>query len=65
MQARGRIVLPYPVDQNLAAPLPYVLTIAPHATHRPQFARFADWLRDNAEDEFRRLHARWQASRDS
>lgn len=26
---------------------------------------FADWLRDNAEDEFRRLHARWQASRDS
>lgn len=26
---------------------------------------FADWLRDNAEEEFRRLHARWQASRDS
>ncbi|MBC2836901.1 LysR substrate-binding domain-containing protein [Paragemmobacter straminiformis] len=48
--AQGRIVLPYPVDQNLAAPLPYVLTIAPHATHRPQFARFADWLRAEAAE---------------
>ena len=26
---------------------------------------FADWLRDNAEDEFRRLHDRWKAARDA
>lgn len=26
---------------------------------------FADWLRDNAEEEFRHLHARWKAARDA
>lgn len=46
--AQGRVFLPYPVDRNLIAPRPYVLSIAPKAAHRPQFARFADWLRAEA-----------------
>lgn len=46
--ARGRIVLPYPAAQSLAAPLPYVLTVTAHGTLRPQLQRFIDWLRGEA-----------------
>lgn len=46
--AEGTVVLPFPVDQSLAAPLSYVLTITAHGTIRPQLQRFCDWLRDQA-----------------
>jgi len=46
--AQGRIVLPYPAPQSLAAPLPYVLTVTGHGTLRPQLQRFIDWLRNEA-----------------
>lgn len=46
--SQGRVVLPYPPAQNLPAPMPYVLSIAHHTAHRPQFARFCDWLRNEA-----------------
>ena len=45
---RGRIVLPYPADQSLVAPMPYVLTVNAHGTLRPQLLRFLDWLRGEA-----------------
>lgn len=44
----GRVVLPYPVHQSLAAPLPYVLSLTGHGAARPQLQRFCDWLRDEA-----------------
>ena len=44
----GRVVLPYPVDQSLVAPLPYVLIVTAHGAVRPQLQRFCDWLRDEA-----------------
>lgn len=46
--AEGHIVLPYPADQSLAAPMPYRLTLTAQATLRPQLQRFCDWLRDQA-----------------
>ncbi len=46
--AGGQVVLPYPADQSLVAPLPYVLTLTVHGTVRPQLQRFRDWLRDEA-----------------
>ena len=44
----GSIVLPYPAEQSLVAPLPYVLTVVAHGTLRPQLLRFLDWLRGEA-----------------
>ena len=44
----GRIVLPYPAQQSLVAPMPYVLTVTAHGTLRPQLQRFLDWLRGEA-----------------
>ena len=46
--AQGRIVLPYPADQSLAAPRPYMLIVTAQGTVRPQLQRFCDWLRDQA-----------------
>jgi LysR family glycine cleavage system transcriptional activator len=46
--ASGTVVLPFPADRSLAAPLPYVLTITAHGTIRPQLQRFCDWLRNQA-----------------
>jgi len=44
----GSVVLPFPANQNLVAPMPYVLTVTAHGTMRPQLQRFCDWLRDEA-----------------
>ena len=44
----GRIVLPYPAQQSLVAPMPYVLSVTAHGTLRPQLQRFLDWLRGEA-----------------
>lgn len=46
--AQGRIMLPYPADQSLVAPKPYVMTVTAHGTLRPQLLRFLDWLRGEA-----------------
>jgi LysR family glycine cleavage system transcriptional activator len=46
--AEGTVVLPFPANQSLVAPMPYVLTITAHGTIRPQLQRFCDWLRDQA-----------------
>jgi LysR family transcriptional regulator, glycine cleavage system transcriptional activator len=46
--AQGRIMLPYPADQSLPAPRPYMLTVTAHGAVRPQMQRFLDWLRDQA-----------------
>lgn len=44
----GRVFLPYPAQQCLIAPMPYVLTVASHGAMRPQLQRFCDWLRCEA-----------------
>ncbi len=42
----GRIVLPFPVEEHLTAPRPYVLSLpGREASSRPQLKRFCDWLR--------------------
>ena len=46
--AQGRIVLPYPAHQSLAAPMPYVLILTANGNLRPQLQRFLDWLRGEA-----------------
>lgn len=46
--AAGTLVLPFAPDQHLPAPQPYRLALRHAAGTRPQIARFADWLRDEA-----------------
>lgn len=46
--AKGRVVLPFPLHQNLEAPMPYVLILTGHGTARPQLQRFCEWLRGEA-----------------
>lgn len=42
--AEGRIVLPFAVEQHIAAPHPYRLSVSESASGRPQVRRFLDWL---------------------
>jgi LysR family glycine cleavage system transcriptional activator len=46
--ANGRVVLPFPAEQNLPAPYPYRLRLRPEVAARPQVARFVAWLEGEA-----------------
>lgn len=46
--AEGRLVLPFPSNQNLPAPHPYRIRVRPEAVARPQVKRFVEWLRAEA-----------------
>ncbi len=51
----GRIVLPFPPQQHIAASHPYRLTLRPQAEQRPQLSRFLTWLRHESAQTVGRL----------
>lgn len=57
----GSLLLPFPSDQNIRAPLPYRLSVRGDVAARPQIARFVSWLRSESADTAMRIDSMTRA----